>query len=146
MKIWKIILATVVIFAAGAFAGGLFVKSRIPTAVPAKPPVPPILSQERFQARLKKELALEGEQTNRIDKIFSESNARIKILWGLLGPEMERERKEVYEAIRAELNPTQREKFEELLKQRPRRGDGSSRRLHGTNQPGGAPVPAPEQK
>lgn len=135
MKIWKVILATIVIFAAGAFAGGMFVKSRVRIVEAVKPPIPPILAQQRFQARLKKELALEGDQTNRIDKIFAESNARIDIIWKLLGPEMQKELREVHENIRAELTPVQREKFEQLLKQS-HRSEGQRRGPKpGTNVP-----------
>lgn len=117
MKIWKVIFATIVIFAAGAFAGGMWVKSLAPAAPPPKPLVGPIISQQRFQEKLKRELELSADQTNRIDKIFSESNARIKILWDLVGPEMQKERQEVHENIRAILGREQREKFEQLLKQ-----------------------------
>ncbi|HTD66664.1 MAG TPA: hypothetical protein VK846_09065 [Candidatus Limnocylindria bacterium] len=123
MKIWKVILATIVIFVAGAFAGGLLVKRLTP---PPPPPVPPMFSQQRFQEKLKKELQLTADQTNRVDKVFTESNARIKIIWDLLGPEMQKERKETYENIRAILAPEQREKFEQLLKQ-PHRPDGQRR-------------------
>jgi hypothetical protein len=131
VKVWKVILATIVIFAAGAFAGGIFAKtfSKPPRQVP---PLPFTLSQQRFQERLKKELQLTSEQTNRIDKIFSESNERMKILWGLIGPEVQKELQEVRENIRAELNPEQRQKFEQLVKQSQHRPDG--RRARGTNQ------------
>jgi hypothetical protein len=127
VKIWKIILATVVIFIAGAFAGGMFIKSRTPPQ-----PIPPILSQQRFQQKLKRELQLTGDVTNRIDKIFAESNARIKMTWDLLNPEMQKELKETRDAIRAELTPEQREKFEQLLKQS-HRPDGRRGPRGGTN-------------
>ena len=141
MKIWKVILATIVIFAAGAFAGGVFIKSRMVQVEPTKIPIPPILAQQRFQARLKKELGLEGEQTNRIDKIFAESNARIDIIWKLLGPEMQKELREVHENIRAELNSEQREKFEQLLKQS-HRFDGQRRGSRsGTNSTNNTKMP-----
>jgi hypothetical protein len=132
VKIWKVILATIVIFIAGAFAGGMVVKSR--TLVPAQPqpPIPPILAQQRFQQKLKRELQLTGDVTNRIDKIFAESNPRIKIIWDLLNPEMQKELKEVRDAIRAELTPEQREKFEQLLKQS-HRPDGRRGPRGGTN-------------
>jgi hypothetical protein len=117
VKIWKVILATIVIFAAGALAGGLLVKALTPPPPPPKPPISPIISQQRFQEKLKRELELSADQTNRIDKVFHESNARIKILWDLVGPEMQKERQEVYESIRGILTPEQREKFEQLLKQ-----------------------------
>ena len=135
MKIWKVILATIVIFAAGALAGGMFAKARLPRPVASEPPIPPVLAQQRFQQKLKKELQLSGDVTNRIDKIFAESNARIKIIWDLLNPEMQKELKEVRDNIRAELSPEQREKFEQLLKQPPHRSDGQRRGSRsGTNQ------------
>lgn len=127
MKIWKVIFATLVIFAAGMFAGGMVAQRFKPVPLPLQSPVGPIISQQRFQEKLKKELALDADQTNRIDKIFHESNARIKILWDLVGPEMQKERQEVRESIRAILTPEQREKFEQLLKQPPHRPDGQRR-------------------
>jgi Spy/CpxP family protein refolding chaperone len=145
VKIWKVILATVVIFAAGAFAGGLLVRTFLPPPPPPpKQPVPPVISQQRFQEKLKRELQLTADQTNRIDKIFGESNARIKIIWDLLNPEMQKERQEVYENIRAILTSEQRDKFEQLLKQS-HRPDGR-RGQRATNQPNAAstsPKPPP---
>ncbi|HWN97287.1 MAG TPA: hypothetical protein VNT99_19805 [Methylomirabilota bacterium] len=126
MKIWKVILATIVIFAAGALAGAIWVKAPVPSASPPRPPVPGILSQQRFQEKLKKELQLSADQTNRVDKIFHESRKRIEILWGLIGPEVQKERQEVYESIRGILMPEQRERFEQLLKE-PHRSDGQRR-------------------
>lgn len=144
MKVWKVILATVVIFAAGALAGGLFVRTFSPPPPPPKPPVPPVISQQRFQEKLKRELQLTADQTNRIDKIFSESNARIRIIWDLLNPEMQRERQEVYENIRAILTTEQRGKFEQLLKQS-HRPDGRRGPRAGTNQQSVTGAPAPKQ-
>jgi hypothetical protein len=146
VKIWKVILATIVIFAAGALAGALFVQSRTPQPVAAKPPIPPVLSQQRFQQKLRKELQLSGEVTNRIDKIFAESNARIKIIWDLLGPEMQKELREVHENIRAELTAEQREKFQQLLKQS-HRSDGQRRGPRtGTNSTNSPKMPSPGDK
>jgi hypothetical protein len=146
VKIWKVIFATIVIFAAGALTGVMFVKSRTPQIVASTPPIPPILSQQRFQQKLRKELQLSGEVTNRIDKIFAESNARIKIIWDLLGPEMQKELREVRENIRTELTPEQREKFEQLLKQS-HRSDGQRRGPRsGTNLTNSAKMPPPGDK
>jgi len=138
VKIWKVILATIVIFAAGVFAGGMFVKFNTPQTSQPKPPVPGILSQQHFQARLKQELQLTADQTNRIDKIFADSKERIKILWNLIGPEVQKERQEVHENIRAILTPEQREKFEQLLKEPPHRPDprrGPRPETNGANSP-----------
>ena len=130
MKIWKVILATIVIFAAGAFSGGMLVKTLTPKP---QSPIPPHLLQQRFQARLKKELSLSSDQTNRIDKIFADSAANMKILWDLLGPDFEAEKREVRAKIRSELTPQQRDKFEQLLKE-PHRSEGQRRFREGTNQ------------
>lgn len=136
MKIWKVILATVVIFAAGMFAGGLLVNNTRP---------PQFFPQQFFQARLKKELQLTADQTNRLDKIFVESNARRKTLMDLIEPEMKKERREVHEEIRAILTSEQREKFEQLLKQPPpHRPDGSRRGPRpGTNSTNNVKLPPP---
>jgi Spy/CpxP family protein refolding chaperone len=128
VKIWKAILATLVIFAAGMFAGGMVAKKVIPPK-PLPMPAPPVDMQQRFYQKLKKELELTADQTNRLDKIFVEGNARVKIIWDLMAPELQKERQEVYENIRAVLNPQQREKFEQLTKERPpRRPDSDGQR------------------
>ena len=142
MKIWKVILATLVIFVAGALAGGMFVRSITPPATPAKGPTMANAPQQFFQARLKKELQLTADQTNRIDKIFTESNARRKTLSDLIEPEMKKERQEVHDEIRAILTAEQREKFEQLLKQPPpHRPDGPRRPRTGTNMTNAATMP-----
>ncbi len=147
MKIWKVILATVVIFAAGMFAGLVAGRQTQPVPPPApKEPIPPISSQQRFYGRLKKELQLTPEQTNRIDKIFAEGNEQVKIIWDLLNPELQKHRQEVYDGVRAALTPEQREKFEKLVKERPMRKPDDGQRARppkqGTNLSGvKAPTP-----
>ena len=64
-----------------------------------------------------------------------------EILWDLIGPEMQKERQEVYGSIRGELTPEQREKFEQLLKHPPYRGDGRRGPRGGTNQTNAANMP-----
>ena len=143
MKIWKVILATLVIFAAGMLAGGLLVDNvRKPLTQPAKQGTTGFLPQQFFRDRLKKELQLTADQTNRLDKIFTESNARRKLLTDLIDPEMKKERQEVHDEIRAILTSEQREKFEQLLKQPPpHRPDGRGRPRTGTNTTNSASVP-----
>ena len=118
MKIWKIILSSLVIFAAGIFTGGVVSKA-------FRPPLrefvalPGSMYQGRVMDRMKSELDLTKEQKERIAKIFNESHERMDILWKLINPEVQTELRDVREKIRAELTPAQREKFEQLLKQRP---------------------------
>lgn len=127
MKIWKVIIATLVIFAAG-FVTGSLVKKRPAPAVPAPAPVRteppnPLLLQQRFlEHRMKRELDLTPEQAERIEKIFADSRERLKILMDLIGPELQGELGDVRDRIRAELRPDQQDRFEQLLKGR--RGEG----------------------
>lgn len=67
---------------------------------------------------MKREMQLSPEQTEKLEKIFTESRERIKIIWNLLGPELHTEHRKVLEEIRAELNDQQKKKLEELLKRR----------------------------
>lgn len=132
MNTWRVILAAVVIFTAGALSGGFYVRSQVrPSPVvrkEAEPFVPlPHMVQKRFVERIKKDLELNPEQAGRVEKIFTESQERIRIMWSLVGPEMQTELREVRDKVSAELTPAQRERFEELLKKNPNRGKGGSR-------------------
>ncbi len=117
MRPWKVILAILVIFAAGLVTGALVVKSTQPKP-PARRDAPyqPRLVQRTFLERMKKELALSPEQAAHLESVLGESRDRIQILWDILGPEIQAEYRDVQERIRAELTPAQREKFEKLLK------------------------------
>jgi Spy/CpxP family protein refolding chaperone len=117
VKIWKIIFATAVIFTAGFLTGELVSKA---LSLPKREFValPVSMYQGRILERMKKELDLNPGQKERVAKIFAENHERMKILWDLINPEVQSELREVREKIRAELNPEQREKFEQLLKQR----------------------------
>jgi hypothetical protein len=147
VKVWKVILATFVIFAAGFFTGSFI--ARKPLATPAQPPVVerkaeppnPMIVQERFLARMKTELNLTPEQFDHLDKIFAESRERMKILMDIIEPEWRGELRDVREKIKAELRPDQRAKFEEMLKH-PRPGDPRKRGERRTNQAPGSPAPA----
>lgn len=149
MKVWKVILATFVIFAAGFVTGGLVTRRAAPRSpeqrvieTKVEPPSPMIV-QERFLARMKTELNLTPEQHERLARIFAESRERMKILMDIIEPEWRGELRDVREKIKAELHPDQRAKFEAMLKH-PRPGD--PRRPRGerrTNQPPVTPSPAP---
>lgn len=91
---------------------------------------------------MKREMQLTPEQIEKLEKIFTESRERIKIIWNLLGPELQTEHRKVLDEIRAELSDQQKKKLEELLKQ-PRRGytgpPGGGRHQPGEHRPGGPP-------
>ena len=145
MKAFKVILATLVIFAAGAATGVFVVKRTIPkpTVLKSQPqPYPGEGMQERLFERMKQDLNLTPAQVVRLEKIFGDSRDRLRILWGLLAPEWEAEKRETKEKIRAEMNPEQQQRFEELLKGRlhkpgdRRRNPDGSNDVHRSQSPG----------
>jgi hypothetical protein len=143
---WKITLATVVIFAAGAVTGGLLVnhvqrgkaqaraertaaqqQQRLGTWQPAPREVlqrpasdlRPMFEQQRadFVLKVHRELQLTPEQREKIEKVVREGQERTKDFWEKNQPELRRMVQETREKIRQELSPDQRTKFEELLRQ-----------------------------
>jgi len=118
---WKVILATLVIYSAGIFTGGLLVHLTAPRTHLAKRTPDfrgPIWVQQRFLERLTRELNLTPKQRTRIREIFQQSRERVRILMSLIGPELQEEYRAVREAIRAELNPRRQARFDRLLKAR----------------------------
>lgn len=89
--------------------------------------------QERLFARMKQELELTPTQVTRLEKIFGDSRDRLREMWGLLAPEWEAEKRETKEKIRAELNPAQQQRFEELLKGRSYKTGDRRRNPDGSN-------------
>jgi hypothetical protein len=139
---WKIVLATAIIFAAGAVTGGLLVthadrvklrqnRGRLSATQPPQwtPPLREFprrpekelqvsLEQRRMEFLLSatRELKLSPEQRGRIEHLVRESQERTRQLWERVGPQIRRELAEVREKIREELTPQQRKRFEELMK------------------------------
>ena len=132
---WKVILATMVIFTAGMLTGGVMIHQFAKRPSPPAPFQPMILRKE-FLGRMNRELALTRQQRERIEKIMTESQERTRLLWELVGPEMRDEVMHVREDIREELRPEQLTKFEELMKQRPRKPmETDPRRLRNSKGP-----------
>ena len=154
MKEWKVILATLVIFAAGVITGGLLVNHSVksrqkPAGAHAKQPPPnrsPI-HETRFQyiRVIEQQLDLTPQQREKIDLVINDSQMRVKGYWDAAQPKINDEMKRVKEQIREQLNPEQRKKFDELNKQRQpkkeQRKEGSSKR---TNSVPATNVPAPQ--
>ena len=141
MKIWKVILATLVIFSAGVLAGGLVVKSFQPPPQMVRQTtnaVPERWMQKMLLERMKADLSLTPEQKQRVERIFAESQERMSVLWDIINPEIQTELREVREKIRAELRPEQLEKFEQLLKRTPqRRPEGETNKVRRTKNQSG---------
>lgn len=147
MNYWKVILATVVIFGAGVFTGGLLVNcidhphSKNPHRTPANADahtqenhdngqshpqdIPPPRFAERmgkqFVQQLNDTLQLTPEQRGKIEKIIADGQEQNRQIWTNVAPKMRAVMQEVNQQIRAELTPEQLKPFEELLKHPPRR-------------------------
>ena len=146
MSAWKVILATLVIFAAGFLAGGaLSQKFKLPgQKVADSAPFHPWEVREEYVSRLVRDLGLTDAQKEEISKTVKESQERIKILFELVGPEMREEMEQVRETIRGVLTPEQQEAFDELRKRRhfpPRRKPPD--RDSDSREPGGDRPPPP---
>jgi len=151
VKIWQVILATLVIFGTGVVTGGLLVdysnrgQHRMWRMQKMEGPRLPVANQRReserfpqpiqmpphaglrtnFVERLARDLKLTPDQRRRIERIVSESQERAKELWKEHGQPFRKEIQETKESIRAALTPEQRERFEELMQrsQQPRKPD-----------------------
>ena len=124
MKAWKVILAVIVIFCAGAVTGGLTIKvvqnRARATPAPTRMAIhePGWMQRFEFLKRLQRQLDLAPQQRERIEALLSESQERMKAIWEPLAPQAQAEFKNVREAILKELTPAQKQKFEELSKLR----------------------------
>ena len=123
MSAWKVILATVIIFATGVITGGVLVyrtqrQVRLPPPPLARPPqemVPtPWFARREFLDRMDHQLNLSREQYDRIAKIIQTSQERTRQIVGRVRPEIQEELRHVRRDIRSELTPEQARKFDEL--------------------------------
>ena len=143
MNTWKVILATLVIFGAGVLTGGLLVNysnklSEHPQRVLVvegpkhagtnsaaagrlvRPLLAPnFLRAKDFLERLDRELKLNAQQREHIEKIITEGQDRIKSFCQEIEPEVKEELANTREKIENELTPTQLTLFTELLKRKP---------------------------
>lgn len=143
MNSWKVILAALVIFAAGVITGGLVVghadhtwrlkrfglfrphvaiaqTNAIATREPGRAqglpnPVPQVLRKD-FLQKLDREVHLTPEQREQIEKIIKEGQERAKELWEPIAPLMREEMMKVREGIHDVLNEKQFAHFEQLMK------------------------------
>jgi hypothetical protein len=126
---WKVILAAVVIFFAGASTGALIVRNFAPKIVRrthVSPPVP--LSSTRRQEYLSKldhELSLTPEQRQAAEVILSASQERMKQIWEPVEPKIKEEYRRTRREIADLLNPEQREKMKRWHTERDQRRRGS---------------------
>lgn len=170
MKIWQVIIATLVIFGAGVVAGGVLVSysdraqhrsvrfhkpeqhrtgGSISNSRDEKFPqafnLPPHGGlRTNFVEKLQHDLKLTPEQHLHIEKIVAESQERTRELWKQAGQPFRKEVQETKEKIRAELTPEQREKFEELTQRVPRLPDEPQSRDNRPHNPRDQRRPVPQ--
>ncbi len=131
VKSWKVILATLVIYVAGIVSGGLVANQQYQERLRrvAKGPNSTIgpwaLRRMDFLQRISHEIDLDARQRDRIGEILRQSRDRTRPLREKFESGMREEMREVREKIRAELNPEQLKRFDELMKPR---GPGDKRR------------------
>ncbi|MGV3773026.1 MAG: hypothetical protein ACO1QB_09000 [Verrucomicrobiales bacterium] len=127
MKVFKIILAAMVIFAAGVVTGGMVSKKQKPLlqadARPASPQTPSNVgwSKERkaeYIQRLDRALALTAEQKNQIEAILDDSNEKMREHWTAIEPRIKEEYRAARKQVSEVLTPEQRKKQEEWRAQR----------------------------
>lgn len=118
MKIWKVILAALVIFGAGAVTGGLMIgmKSR-PAGHPPKSPQPSWNARPRGDLvdRMQRELDLTAAQRTKVEQIFHESTERSKQIWESAREEHRQLRANLRETLASE---EQKKKFDDMFKPR----------------------------
>ena len=132
MKMWKPILAALVIFTAGVVTGGLTLDLKRPTwkqtagQRPEAGRKPYVSGRWDIQLRdilkrMEEQLNLTPDQRVRVTGIVRETQGRMKALWEDIAPKTREEMKQMRERIRAELSLEQRKRFEEIFKQRAER-------------------------
>jgi len=124
---WKVILATMVIFACGVITGAMVSRTLV-TRTEERPlaaasalsrmAAGPVLQMQRaeFFKRLDKQLDLSAGQRDQIGKILKASQERTQPLWDQIAPQMSDELKKVREEIRGVLSPEQWKKFGEMMR------------------------------
>jgi Spy/CpxP family protein refolding chaperone len=127
---WKIILATMLIFGTGVVTGALVVRNSDRGQGPLRPrninqarPVgtfsPGGLRLE-FLRRAQRDLDLNPEQRERIDKLLKESQERTRKIMEPVAPDLRAELNRTKEEFQQVLTPEQRMRFEELMKKQQR--------------------------
>lgn len=139
MKAWKVILAAVLLFAAGALTGAavsrIRTRSAVRTELAQRAPLPAIAWQRyEFLRRAQRDLKLTDEQKSRIDGLVKASQERFRALWEPIAPQSRAEFEALREQIRSELTAEQQQRFDELLKKTEKE---RRRQRDGTNAPAG---------
>jgi Spy/CpxP family protein refolding chaperone len=134
VKIWKVVIAVMLIFGAGVVTGGLLVRTRVapsPAPASAQPQVMGMSTaapaaniagvgpgRQLFVQRVRNELDLTPEQSSQVDQIMRDSHKRMQKIYEPLAPQAREETRRVRQEIQALLTPEQKQKFNEKFKRR----------------------------
>ncbi len=132
MNTWKVILATMLIFGTGVVTGGLLVRQTHRMRMQAPPGGTAGWTRSgqansaggmrvEFLRRLERDLDLTADQQERIDRILKDSQERTRKLMEPVSPRLREELKQAQEDFREVLNPRQKKRFDELLRQQQER-------------------------
>jgi Spy/CpxP family protein refolding chaperone len=144
---WKVILATLVIFGAGIGTGSLLIRHDQPVLVPHRQHLADGKAWQpgsaggmrlEFLRRVQRDLDLNPEQRERIDKILKESQDRTRVIMEPVSGNLRDELKRTRDEFREALTPEQRMRFDELLKRQQHPKD--QRRQPGTVERGAEPA------
>jgi hypothetical protein len=119
-RISLVVLATVVIFAAGVVTGGLLVRktNRLQPGAIAQPFWGRFEMVRRAVDEMDRRQGLTSEQRVRIDQIIRDSQELIADYFSILEPDAQQIFRRMRENIRDQLTPEQRRQYEELMKRR----------------------------
>ena len=135
MNRWRVILATIVIFLAGAAAGGVVVRTYAPRIVKwteISPPLPIGKHRlEEYLAKLDRELQLTPEQRQKVAAILAASQTRMKELWEPVEPRVKEEYRRTRREISEVLTPEQQAKMKQWRKDKENK-DKSGEKLPNT--------------
>jgi len=112
-----VVLATIVIFGTGVVTGGLLVKK----SMPIPPSGEPFLNRFEMAHRAVNQLDLAPEQRLRVHRIIRDKQELIADYFKILEPDVQDLFKQMRKQIFEELTPPQRQRLEELMRQRPMR-------------------------
>lgn len=135
MKEWRVIAATLVIFATGVITGGLLVHQTAPKpsrrlGSPSHGQLPPLResrdgssrdprgaaleTRRAYIARLTAELQLRPDQVEDLERALQSGQLRTRAVWDSVQPRMQEELHRTRDEIRALLDATQQVQFDRM--------------------------------
>jgi Spy/CpxP family protein refolding chaperone len=137
---WRVILATMVIFACGVVTGSMITRTVTAKleqhpANPAAAPIPGRGAVLQMQKVLDKQFDLTADQRSQIENIMKASQQRTQPLWDKIAPQMNDEIKRVRQEIREVLTPDQWKQFTDLMKR-----NNGNRKANGNQAGDGRPA------